>query len=150
MQRGIGATVFCSQCNNQTTGARLVPMYSRFANAMTGELASNSRVIDGQVHLPAGIEMRFEDCHLGAVARQALAMLMAASGGAALTRLFPGLYALVLVDEGGHLPSGLAMGLRLLAGIRARASGPVARLSQGRLPGFRRDRVTTLLVEPEL
>jgi hypothetical protein len=82
MQRGIGASVFCSQCNNQRTGARLVPMYSRFANAMTNEMDSQSRVIDGQVHLPAVIEMRFEDCHLGAVARQALAITRWATSAA--------------------------------------------------------------------
>ena len=135
----------------QTTGARLVPMYSRFANAMTGELASNSRVIDGQVHLPLVSKCAFQTVIFGRYAPTGSGSAHGSVGGSGPdSAAFLGTTLSVLVDEGGHLPSGLAIGSSAAGrnpreGIRA--SGPT--LSET-FRVFIEDRVAALLVEPEL
>ena len=130
MQRGIGAAVLCSKCNNERTGRRLVPAYSRFANEMIAILASEVRLEDGRLHVPSTIQLTIEGSCVGAFARQALVMLMAVSGGAALTRLWPQLYDLVLAEDGGELPVEIGLGLRLVVGGRSRASGPMIQIGE--------------------
>lgn len=129
LQRGIGAAVLCEPCNTQRTGRRLVPVYSRFVSKTVELLAANVSVVDGRPHLPTRFQIDIADSALGAIARQALVMLMAVSGGAALTRSWPQLYELVTSDDTGTLPTELALGLRLVIGGRSRATGPMVQLS---------------------
>jgi hypothetical protein len=130
MQRGIGAAVLCGPCNNVRTGSRLVPVYSRFARKTVEVIAANTSVVDGRPHVPVGFRIEIEDSALGAVARQALVMMMAVSGGAALTRTWPKLFDLVTSDTTGELPTELALGLRLVVGGRSRAAGPLVQISR--------------------
>ena len=94
LQRGVGAAVLCEPCNNDT-GAKLVPPYSELANTITDELSARISVKDGLLHIPLELELQLEGWRLGAVAREALVMLMASSGGAAVTRRWPSLKALI-------------------------------------------------------
>jgi hypothetical protein len=130
MQRGIGAAVLCGPCNNARTGSRLVPVYSRFARKTVELIAANTSIVDGRLNLPVGFRIDVEDSALGAVARQALVMMMAVSGGAALTRTWPQLFDLVTSDTAGELPTELALGLRLVVGGRSRATGPMVQISR--------------------
>ena len=80
LQRGVGAAVLCEPCNNDT-GAKLVPPYSELANTITDELSARISVKDGLLHIPLELELQLEGWRLGAVAREALVMLMASSRG---------------------------------------------------------------------
>ena len=86
LQRGIGAAVLCDPCNTKRTGGRLVRAYARLAGQAVELLSANRSIENGRPHIPATFRLTIEDSALGAVARQALVMLMAVSGGAALTR----------------------------------------------------------------
>jgi hypothetical protein len=131
LQRGIGAAVLCDPCNTKRTGRRLVPAYSQFAAQAVELLAANTSIEDGRPHIPRTFRLTIEDSALGAIGRQALVMLMAVSGGAALTRSWPELYELVTSDDPGTLPVELALGVRLVVGNRSRASGhPVGQINQ--------------------
>lgn len=129
MQRGIGAAVLCGPCNNARTGRRLVPVYSRFARKALELIAANTSVVDGRPHVPVGFRIDIEESALGAVVRQALVMMIAISGGVALTRTWPRLFDLVTSDTAGELPTELALGLRLVVGGRSRAAGPMIQVS---------------------
>jgi hypothetical protein len=128
-QRGVGAAVLCEPCNNWC-GARLVPAYADLANDIVRTVAGNVIERDGVVYVPATVELDLPDYHLGNVSRQALVMLLAASGGAALARRWPAIERIVRgTDE--PLPDELALGLSLVFGPRARLVPPAGVIGPG-------------------
>ena len=86
-QRGVGLYVTCSDCNGKA-GREYVPDYSNFVNSFG----------DGVVELLAesnfsedlrGIRISFKEVRIGRVVRQALYMLVAASGSSNLINEYP-------------------------------------------------------------
>jgi len=122
-QRGAGAYVLCADCNNHC-GRLLVPEYSALALTV-GQTVSGAITTgpDGMPSLPRTIDLNLTDFALGNVARQAVAMLLGVSGGAAVARLHPELPRLVRGEQ-AELPDSLVLGLALAGGSRIRHTSP--------------------------
>lgn len=128
-QRGVGAAVLCEPCNNWC-GRALVPAYADLANDVTRVAAGAVLERDGVVYVPGAIQLELPDYELGSVSRQALVMLLAASGGAAVARRWPALERIVRGSE-EPLPGELALGLSLVFGPRARLVPPSGIIGPG-------------------
>jgi len=129
LQRGVGAAVLCKDCNN-TTGLRLVPGYAELANAALDVVHASARVVGDRLHSAREVDLTIVDQRLGAAAREALVMLLAASGGVAVTSRWPELRQLIF-GETGTLPNELILSLRLLVGSRSRTCPPTAMFDDG-------------------
>ena len=116
-QRGSGAHVLCKACNeNGAAGKHLVKEYAELTKAFTDNLLTACIPLrDGTLGLPKTLDITLHGYALGRAARQALIMLMAVSGGAAVTRLHP---ALRDIAAGKDLqpPPGIRLGLALALG----------------------------------
>lgn len=121
-QRGVGAAVLCGPCNSWC-GTHLVPSYAELANDVVQTVADSVLERDGVVYVPGRIQLDLPDYRLGAVSRQAVVMLLAASGGAALVRRWPILEHIVRGSQ-DPLPDDLMLGLSLVFGPRARLVPP--------------------------
>lgn len=128
-QRGVGAAVLCGPCNSWC-GTNLVPSYAELANDVVKTVADSVLERDGVVYLPGMIQLDLPDYRLGAVSRQAVVMLLAASGGAALVRRWPMLERIVRGSE-EPLPEELTLGLSLVFGPRARLVPPSGVIGPG-------------------
>lgn len=130
-QRGTGAHVLCEPCNNRC-GADLINEYVAFAAAMTDLIGRAAvRGSEDQVGFPSTIDTTIPGYAVGNVARQALAMLLAVSGGAAVTRLHPELLPLVRGDT-TDVPSAVRLGGALAPNTgRVRLSPPHAMFAPG-------------------
>lgn len=124
-QRGAGMHVLCGGCNNGC-GLRLVPEYTALAltmiDAMSRQVTTGP---DGKPAIAANIDLSLPDFALGNVARQAVAMLLGVSGGAAVSRLHPELARLVLGEQVDP-PPGVRLGLALAGYRRVRYAAPTA------------------------
>ncbi len=130
-QRGVGAHVLCGPCNSHC-GLHLVPEYAVLANVVTDALPQLA-VYDPEkgLGLPGTVDLSLPGFALGNVARQAIAMLLGASGGAAVARLYPELPRLV-AGEMLEKPPGVRLGLALCPdGGRIRLAPPHAVLQPG-------------------
>lgn len=122
-QRGVGGHVLCELCNNHC-GRELVPTYARFADDLAARMSRlPSRRPDDRVVVPHTVGMILEGHPLGRVARQAIAMLMASSGGTALVQLHPELTELVWCGS-TQPPDVLRLGLALTGGKQVRLAPP--------------------------
>jgi len=126
-QRGVGAYVTCADCNNRF-GRRHVTEYATLAQVAGDLLLGAVTVTEDSPGVPGTIDMNMNGFGLGLVARQSLAMLVAVSGGAALTKIHPDVRDYLL--HGGPVPTGLRLGLALALGNNIRLSPPVAASSE--------------------
>lgn len=135
-QRGVGASVLCGDCNNWS-GSALVPAYAELENHVLSIVGDNVLERNEVVYLPGRVQLELMDYRLGSVAREALVMLLAASGGASLTRRWPALQKIVRGAQ-SPLPKELALGLSLVFGPRARLAPACGVIGPG-------DKVTVLV-----
>jgi hypothetical protein len=121
MQRGVGLYTTCARCNN-FAGTAYVPDYLDFAASMISGLETWARHAEGagQTGAPDKLRMSVERIHPGAVVRQVLFMLMAASGSSGLGTRYPVLREIVLDKTTATLPREMALRLTLLATQRSR------------------------------
>jgi hypothetical protein len=126
MQRGVGLYATCARCNN-FGGTAYVPQYLDFTASMFSGLEAWARQAEsaGQTGPPEKLRMNVERIDTGAVVRQVLFMLMAASGSAGLGERYPVLREIVLDKTPAALPPEMALRLTLLATERSRVH-PVA------------------------
>ncbi len=114
----------CAGRATTTAGRKLVLAYTRFAKDLAARMSRLPRARpDGTVVVPHTVGMLLDGHVLGGVARQAVAMLMASSGGTALVRLHPELTELVLCRP-ALPPDSLRLGLALTGGRRVRLAPP--------------------------
>lgn len=121
MQKGVGLYTTCIRCNN-FGGTAYVPAYLDFTAAVVIGLKGWARESEsaGQTLPPEKLQMSMERVHPGAIVRQALFMLLAASGSEGLGTRYPVLREIVLNKETAALPSEMALRLTLLATERSR------------------------------
>lgn len=126
MQRGVGLYGTCARCNN-FSGSAYVPAYLDFTSAAVIGLEKWARHADsaGQTGAPETLRMSMQRIRPGAVVRQVLFMLLAASGSEGLGTRYPVLREIVLNKTTAPLPSEMALRLTLLATERSRVQ-PVA------------------------
>jgi hypothetical protein len=122
-QRGSGAFVLCRGCNS-LCGRYYVNGYVEFAATVGETIANNSRPTPAGPAYPATFDLDLQGWYLGAVSRQAIAMLLAASGGGALAALEPELSDAVLRRR--TTVGRTRLGLSLAFGSKVRLSPPVA------------------------
>jgi hypothetical protein len=121
MQRGVGLYATCARCNN-FGGMAYVPQYQDFTASMFIGLQAWARQAESasQTGPPEKLRMNVERIYPGAVVRQVLFMLMAASGSAGLGERYPVLREIVLDKTPAALPPEMALRLTLLATQRSR------------------------------
>lgn len=122
LQRGVGAHVLCGDCNS-FCGRKYVPSYTEADQLIEQAITSHARPTPTGPGYPARIALDFQGFLLGDIGRQAIAMLLAASGGGSLARLHPELPDAVL--NGGSDLGGLRLGLSLAFGDQIRLSPPM-------------------------
>lgn len=122
LQRGVGAHVLCSACNS-LCGSEYVPSYAEAAQLIEQALSSHAKPTPAGLGYPGLVDLDFQGFFLGDIARQAIAMLLAASGGASVARRHPELPAAVL--DGASDARGLRLGLSLAFGNGVRLSPPM-------------------------
>jgi hypothetical protein len=127
LQRGAGAHVLCAACNS-FCGRAYVPSYTEAAQLIGQAVEAQAKPTPAGPGYPGLIDLDFQGFFLGDIARQAIAMLLASSGGGAIARLHPELPAAVL--NGGTDMGRLRLGLSLAFGDSVRLSPPMAKGSE--------------------
>lgn len=115
MQRGVGLYATCASCNN-FGGSTYVPHYLDFTASVIIGLEQWARQAEssGLTEAPEKLRMTMQRIHPGAVVRQVLFMLLAASGSEGLGRRYPVLREIVLEKATATLPPEMALRLTLL------------------------------------
>lgn len=121
MQRGVGLYATCAPCNN-FGGSAYVPDFADFTASVMIGLDRWARDADaaGQGQAPETLRMNMQRLHPGAVVRQVLFMLLAASGSEGLGARYPVLREIVLDKATAPLPPEMALRMTLLASERSR------------------------------
>jgi len=115
MQRGVGLYATCASCNN-FGGSVYVPHYLDFTASVVIGLQQWARQAEsaGQTEAAEKLRMSMQRIHPGAVVRQVLFMLLAASGSEGLGTRYPLLREIVLERATAQLPPEMALRLTLL------------------------------------
>lgn len=125
-QRGAGLYATCRGCNS-FGGRAYIPSYTGFvASALDALVEWGSSAPSGRP--PARLQMRAEGIRLGAVVRQALFMMLVASGSAGLGDRYPVLRRLVLDQAPGQLPSDIRLYLSFVMTSRIRINSTQVRM----------------------
>ena len=119
MQPGVGLHATCAQCNN-FSGSAYVPHYLDFTASVVQGLEhwANQAQNAEQAGAPEKLRMKMQRVHQGAVVRQVLFMLLAASGTDGLGTRYPVLREIVLRKSTSALPPEMALRLTLLSADR--------------------------------
>lgn len=132
-QRGSGAFVLCRTCNSYC-GQKYVNDYVAFDAAVEQGIASRIVETPTGPGYPQEFELELAGWELGSIARQALAMLLAASGGGAIASLYPELADCVLCQT---VPvTNVRLGLSLAVGTKVRLSPPIILATAGGVSVF--------------
>gem|GEM_PF-3841971 len=127
MQRGMGMYATCMRCNS-FSGTAYVPAYLQFISILAGGLQDWAERADraGETRAPAELHLTIRPVQPGAVMRQVLFMLLAASGSAGLGNRYPLLREIVQNKTPVALPPEMAVRMTLLVAQRARLHPVVA------------------------
>lgn len=130
MQRGMGAYATCDPCNT-FSGAAYVPAYLHFVEMVGAGLADWADRAEeaGETAVPERLEITARPLQPGAIVRQVLFMLLAASGSAGLAAHYPVLRDIVLNKTPRALAPEMALRLTLLGTRRSRVHPVVAEVN---------------------
>lgn len=129
-QRGSGVYVLCDECNRLLSHRGYVEEYREFVWAAATAMGEFGGGLPDNEVFPQDVHLQVERLSPGLIIRQALAMLICASGSAQLTSVFPQLRECVLDMKPVDLPIGMSLHLGLVAGPRGRLCYPVVAIDR--------------------
>jgi hypothetical protein len=118
MQRGVGTYSTCRECNS-FDGRAYVPAYRELTLGVTNALVDLSSKI-GPSDEPKQISLQLQNARVGAIARQALYMLLAANENGAFGDRFPRVREILLRGTPLPLPDNMRLRLAIVTGSRIR------------------------------
>lgn len=130
-QRGSGFYVLCRECNSLLNDRGYVEEYRQFVGGVAQSMVEFVGQHPETEVFPQRVRLEVENLRPGRIVRQALAMVICASGSANLTCLVPTLRECVLDGATRELPLGMSLHLAVAVGPRGRFVPPIVSVDRG-------------------
>jgi hypothetical protein len=124
-QRGSGFYLLCGDCNSLLSNLGYVDEYRELVGATAQAMVDYVAQQPDEDVFTGSVALNVQNLRPGLIVRQALAMIMCASGSARFSDLFPDLRDCVLAGTPTALPLGMSLHLAVAVGPRGRLVYPV-------------------------
>jgi hypothetical protein len=124
-QRGSGFYVLCEDCNPLLSNSGYVDEYRKLVGATSQAMLNYVGQQSEEDVFPNHVRVGVQGLRPGRIVRQALAMVMCATGSARFSDLFPSLRACILDGTPTEMPLGMSLHLAVAVGPRGRLVCPV-------------------------
>lgn len=124
-RRGSGFHLLCKECNELLSNLGYVEGYVQLVSETAHAMAHFIGDLDEREALPDKVRLQVKELYPGRIVRQALAMVMCASGSPHFGAVFPDMRDCVMSGTPTILPIGMSLHLAIVAGPRGRLVPPI-------------------------